>query len=192
VRRGRVRAERRDAGDHSLGRRLLLWLYRLVSAAAAVVVAAAFFLQEERFREAEAWTIRLLLREDSPISQFHHGIFFPVKVSNSLYFGMRITEECTSALLIAPLFLIAGGLMISHWISVGRALSAAVVGGLIIFSMNELRFLAIAISTKYWHESGYQWTHVLLGTFITLVAVTSGLAVFAVVGFYGGRFSLAK
>ena len=93
--------------------------------------------------------------------------------------GYNVTLSCTVALLIAPFCLIDAGLMWSRRTSFTKGVRSLAVVALILIVVNQLRLLTIGASMVLWgFKTGYERSHVLLGTTLSTIGVVTGLIVF--------------
>ena len=87
---------------------------------------------------------------------------------------------CTAALLMVPFFLITGGTLLLRRVEMARALTALAVTCGIIFVVNQLRLVVIAGSMVLWgFKTGYERSHILLGTALSTIGVIAGIILFA-------------
>ena len=148
------------------------------TAVAVFAVGLGLLLWEGRFRVAEAsasaWVLRLIRLR--PASSLGPDVIFPLR---GQWVGYTLSMACTAALLIAPFFAIAGLLLLSGRVSRRRVLLALGVTSVIIFVVNQLRLLVIAASMQVWgFETGYQRSHVFLGTTLSTIGVIVGIIIF--------------
>ncbi|MHB1534550.1 MAG: hypothetical protein ACYC1D_08065 [Acidimicrobiales bacterium] len=95
--------------------------------------------------------------------------------------GLNLTVECSSALLIAPFFLIAAGLLATRRVALRRTLVALAVVAVMVFFVNLARITVIAESMRAWGiTTGYERSHVLIGSLISVFGVAVGLVIFLV------------
>jgi len=95
------------------------------------------------------------------------------------FVGYTLTLACTVALLAAPFFLIDAGLMWSRRITLRQGLQALAVVTAILVLVNQLRLLTIGASMVLWgFRTGYERSHVLLGTTLSMIGVVLGVIVF--------------
>ncbi|MGH9125191.1 MAG: hypothetical protein ACRDZ8_10765 [Acidimicrobiales bacterium] len=147
-------------------------------AIAVFAVAAALLIWEARFRVIEAsvsaWTIRLF--RVRPARSLGPDVIFPL---GHRWVGFALTLSCTSALLMVPFFVIAGVLLLFRRVPRRRALVALAVAAAVLFAINQLRLVVIAASMLWWgFETGYQRSHVLLGTTLSTIGVIIGIIIF--------------
>ncbi|WP_035849777.1 exosortase/archaeosortase family protein [Kitasatospora azatica] len=102
--------------------------------------------------------------------------------------GLRITAECTAAVVIAPFLLMAGGIITFGKFRISRVLAGVAVAAAILFGVNQLRLVVIAFATHEWGLlRGYGWSHLLVGSLITSFGAIVAIAVFFVIVSRPGR-----
>lgn len=95
--------------------------------------------------------------------------------------GFSLTLGCTAALLLLPFFLITAGLVASRRIPARRAAGSLAVATVVVLLVNQLRFLVVAVSMRVWgHETGYERSHVFLGSMLSTAGLMAGVLVFVV------------
>ena len=120
-----------------------------------------------------AWVLRLVRLR--PASSLGDNVIFPL---HGQWVGYSLSVACTAALLIMPFFIVAGLLIVSGRVDRRRALGAG-PHVVIIFVVNQLRMLVIAGSMMLWgFRSGYERSHILLGTVLSTVGVIIGIIIF--------------
>lgn len=83
------------------------------------------------------------------------------------------------AFLVAPFFVIAALLIASRRTPPGRGLGALAVLTLVFFTVNQARLFVVAASMRLWgFRSGYERSHVFLGTTLSTVGAVVGLLLF--------------
>ncbi len=106
------------------------------------------------------------------------SVIFPL---GNRFVGWNLTLACTAALLVAPFFLLAAGLVASGRLGIRRALLTLGAVAVLVFAANQLRMLVITISMREWgFVTGYERSHVLLGTVVSTLGLVIGLLVFIV------------
>jgi exosortase/archaeosortase family protein len=145
---------------------------------AVVALGLALVIGEARFRVTEArvsaWILRLVRMR--PASSLGDNVIFPL---HGRWVGYSLSVACTAALLIMPFFIVAGLLILSGRVDRRRALGALALTSVIIFVVNQLRMLVIAGSMMLWgFTSGYERSHILLGTVLSTVGVIIGIIIF--------------
>jgi exosortase/archaeosortase family protein len=82
--------------------------------------------------------------------------------------GMRITAECTVALLTGPLCLLGGALLGFTRARWQRLLVGLAAGLVAVVVVNQVRLVLIAISIQHWGMPGYDVSHKFVGTVVAL------------------------
>ena len=59
----------------------------------------------------------------------------------------------------------------------GRFIAATLVGLLLIAAVNLARIGMIAVATVLWKSTGYEWTHILIGTVFALIGIVATFVV---------------
>jgi len=91
-------------------------------------------------------------------------------------FGLQITNECTSALLLIPLLVMMGSFAAFTGLGLWRELVALLVGAVIIIAVNALRVTGIAYATWQWgFDPGYNYSHVFVGSAFSLVGFVGAM-----------------
>ncbi|MBV6696107.1 exosortase/archaeosortase family protein [Kitasatospora aureofaciens] len=154
---------------------------RLCLSGALLIGALLLMVHNDRFRSLEAVAagplVHLVTASPVAVDPRFAIVFFDV---HSLRMeGLRITSECTAALVIAPIAALAGVLVGFVRFRVGRVLTALGVSALILFAVNQLRLLLIAFATHTWGlKHGYGWSHLLVGSLMTSVGAMLSIAAF--------------
>ncbi|MGI8750934.1 MAG: hypothetical protein ACR2MN_01185 [Acidimicrobiales bacterium] len=106
------------------------------------------------------------------------AIIFPQGHS---WIGLSLTAGCTAALLMTPFFLVGAGLILSRRVPVRRALISLAFVIVLVFAVNQLRFVVMAAAMRVWgFQLGYDRGHILLGTLVSTVGVALGVVTFLV------------
>jgi exosortase/archaeosortase family protein len=91
-------------------------------------------------------------------------------------FGLQITSECTSALLLIPLLVMMGSIAIFTRFSVPRVLAALSAGAVLMLAVNVFRIVGIAWATwQYGYDPGYKYSHVFVGSACSLVGFVGAI-----------------
>lgn len=154
------------------------WSASRITAVLLAVAAVGLIATESHMRALEAQVAAGVLRLTAlghahtvgPVVVFPHG---------QHWIGYTIAASCTAALLIAPFFLIAAGLLASGRIRLRDGLLAVAVVAVIVWLANQLRLLVIGMSMRMWGvKTGYSRSHVLAGGVVSTLGVIIGIAVF--------------
>ena len=87
---------------------------------------------------------------------------------------LQITSECTMALLIGPLLLIAAAMLLLPRSRPRRLAVALPVSVVTVCVANQVRLLVIAIAVQHWGLSGYELTHKVIGSFVSIAGFVLG------------------
>ncbi|AHH99637.1 hypothetical protein GCM10010174_17880 [Kutzneria viridogrisea] len=99
-------------------------------------------------------------------------------------FGLEITSSCTIAYPLAGFLLLLAFLaQVPRW-SLARVWLAGLGSTAVLVAVNQVRLLGIAFASREWGlQTGYEISHRVVGTVITLVGLVLAIAiVFAVIG----------
>jgi len=111
-----------------------------------------------------------------PARSIGSSVVFPL---GDRFVGYTVTEGCTVAFLVAPFCLIAAVLVASRHTAPRRGLRALAVVTIVLFMANQARLFVIAASMRaLGFESGYELSHVFLGTVLTTLGAVIGLLLF--------------
>lgn len=98
----------------------------------------------------------------------------------SRVFGLNITAECTTALLLIPLVAIITGFVVFSPLPLPRLLAALLLGSSLLLLVNAVRVAGIAWATWMWGEHpGYEYSHVFVGSAFALLGFVASLGVAA-------------
>jgi exosortase/archaeosortase family protein len=97
-------------------------------------------------------------------------------------FGLVITPDCSSALLIAPLCLLGVVLLIPRKLAVDRVMKALMVAAVILVAGNLTRIGVIALAIRVARIStGYQVGHLIAGSLISIICIALSLSLLTVI-----------
>lgn len=150
---------------------------RLVGALGLAAAGVLVFLQQTVMRKDEAflaghWFETFLT---GPVYRSRDAVYISWQHGSEI--GMRITSECTVALLIGPLFLLGAALLAFARPSFARLLVGLAIGLVTVVVVNQLRLGIIAIAMQRWGTTGYHVSHTFLGTVVALAGfVVAALA----------------
>jgi exosortase/archaeosortase family protein len=143
-------------------------LTRIVGTGLLVALGVAIFWKQAAIRDDEAslagrWFGALL---SGSVGTSRDVVYFSWLHGSAV--GMRITSECTVALLLGPLCLLAAALLAfarTRWYRVLLGLSVGLATAVVV---NQLRLVLIAVAMQRWGLSGYHVSHKFVGTVIAL------------------------
>jgi exosortase/archaeosortase family protein len=117
-------------------------------------------------------------------------VFFGLGMDNG--YGLRITPECCSALLIAPTALLSALLTVRRRVPVRRILGGFGAATLLLLFSNQVRLGVIAWSIgEFGLTKGFEWGHAVIGSVVSLIFAAASLAILAWVAL-GGRNNLRR
>lgn len=155
---------------------------RIIVGLALVVAAVLLVLFEERFRILEAGVASYWLTPFVPGGVRHYLNYFILEVEPGRTIAFMVTIECTIAFLTAPVLALSGVILATTrvgWAQVGKALFFATA---LIFITNQLRLGVIALGSQaLGFEVGYELTHRLFGSVLSIVGFSAAYLVFVVV-----------
>ena len=177
---------------HRAGRteRLLRALGRLAAGLALIGVAALLLVRNPqlRTREAQAVAWATSLATGTKAIAVNQTLAWGLNPGATAH-ALRVTYECTSAFLLGPLLL--GGALVAavsgRRFRLRRILTATAIGAAVAFGINVARLTMIAWAIDRWGESGYEWSHVVAGSVVTIIGATTAVAIFLVIVMRGGR-----
>lgn len=179
-------ARRRVRG---FGRDTRWWVGRMAGVPAAVAMLVLLILHEMGWRSWEAWIAGQTTALITSTHAYTSRATFFVDVGKPDVFGLRVTSECTSALILIGLLAVTAILLAVTRLPFGRLLSAAALSAGVFFAVNLARLVMIALSTREWGlEAGFYGAHVWAGTFVTVFGAVGIVALYlAVIGAVGRR-----
>lgn len=155
---------------------------RITVGIALVVAAVLLVLLEERFRILEAGVASYWLAPFVPGGVRHYLNYFILEVEPGRTIAFMVTIECTIAFLTAPVLALSGVILATTrvgWAQVGKALFFSTA---LIFVTNQLRLGVIALGSQALSfEVGYELTHRLFGSVLSIVGFSAAYLVFVVV-----------
>ena len=111
-----------------------------------------------------------------PAQAVGSAVVFPLR---GRFVGYTVTEGCTVAFLVAPFFVIAALLIASSRTPPRRGVGALAVLTVVFFTVNQARLFVVAASMQMWgFRSGYERSHVFLGTTLSTIGAVVGLLLF--------------
>ncbi|MDP9117031.1 MAG: exosortase/archaeosortase family protein [Actinomycetota bacterium] len=147
--------------------------------AGLAMFAAALWLafEDAKFRHFEA-------RIATPVTALITGRKGAVTSRDTVYFalgtrrafGLIITNECTSALLLIPLLVMMGAFTMFSRLPLRRQLVALAVGAGLMMLVNVLRVCGICWSTwRFGINPGYKYSHVFVGSAMSLIGFVGAM-----------------
>jgi exosortase/archaeosortase family protein len=172
--RGRVTGPRSDTsrGRHAARAAPAIMPTRLVPMAVLAGIAVLLVVFQHQFRDLEAVVAAHLCSVITPTLAAPGApiVWFGLGTSNG--FGLEITPDCSSALLIAPLCVLGIGLMVPRKLSLRRVCAGLVVAAALLVAGNMARIGLIAeMIHLYGIGTGYQLGHLVFGSLLSIVCI---------------------
>jgi exosortase/archaeosortase family protein len=178
-RRGQT-GRRPPAGRHRSARAPWMSPGRVIAIGLLAAIASSLIAYQYQFRSFEAEVgahlygliMPALAASSAPV------IWFGLGTSHA--FGLLITPDCSSSLLLAPLSVLGIALMIPRRLPVRRVAKALAVAAAVMVTGNMLRIGVIALAIRIdGISTGYRIGHLVVGSVITIVCIVLGLGLLA-------------
>jgi exosortase/archaeosortase family protein len=145
-------------------------------------IAAALMGFEFQFRHLEAYAAAHLYSLVTPTIAASSAPIIWFGLGSPGAFGLVITPDCSSALLIAPLCLLGVVLLIPRKLAVDRVMKALAVAAVILVAGNLTRIGVIALAIRVAGiGTGYQVGHLVLGSLISIICIAVSLTLLTVI-----------
>jgi exosortase/archaeosortase family protein len=155
---------------------------RLPAIAVLALIAISLMVFQYQFRHLEAATAADLYNLVTPTLAASSAPIIWFGLGRSGAFGLVITPDCSSALLIAPLCGLGIALMIPRRLTVGRVTKALTVAAAVMVAGNMLRIGVIALAIRVGGiGTGYQVGHLVLGSLVSIVCIALALALLTLI-----------
>jgi exosortase/archaeosortase len=165
---------------------------RLVFMALLAGVAVVLVVFQHQFRDLEAAFAAHVYSVITPTLAAPGApiIWFGLGTSNG--FGLVITPDCSSTLLIAPLCVLGIGLMVPRKLALRRVCAGLAVAASLLVAGNMARIGLIAeMIHLYGIGTGYQLGHLLLGSLVSIACIAlSMVALTLIVTGRAGRWAV--
>jgi exosortase/archaeosortase family protein len=190
----RVMVPRRVAsrGQHAARAAPIIMRSRLVPMAVLASIAVLLVVFQEQLRDLEAVVAAHVCSVVTPTLAAPGApiVWFGLGTPNG--FGLVITPDCSSTLLIAPLCVLGIGLMVPRRLSPRRVCAGLVVAAALLVAGNMARIGLIAeMIHLYGLGTGYQLGHLVFGSLLSIVCIaTSMVALTLIVTGRAGHWAL--
>jgi exosortase/archaeosortase family protein len=155
---------------------------RLPAVAVLALIAISLMVFQYQFRHLEAASAADLYNLVTPTLAASSAPIIWFGLGRSGAFGLVITPDCSSALLIAPLCGLGIALMIPRRLTVGRVTKALTVAAAVMVAGNMLRIGVIALAIRVdGIGTGYQVGHLVLGSLVSIVCIALALALLTLI-----------
>jgi exosortase/archaeosortase family protein len=172
----------RRSGRHGARQRPAPPAYRFLAVGALGGIAASLVIFEYQFRHLEAVVVAHLYRVFTPVLAASSAPIIWFGLGRSGAYGLEITPDCSSALLIVPLCGLGMLLMIPRRLAVSRVTKALAVAATVLVGGNLLRIGVIAVAIRVAGVgTGYQIGHLILGSIVSIICIAISLALLTVI-----------
>jgi exosortase/archaeosortase family protein len=177
------RSGRHGAANQS-GQRAL----RVLAAGVLCGIALSLMIYQYQFRHLEAVVAAHLYRLFTPVLAASRAPIMWFGLGTSAAYGLEITPDCSSALLIVPLCGLGMLLLIPRRLGVRRVAHALIVAATVLVAGNLLRIGIIAIAVRFGGlGAGYQLGHLILGSIVSIIGIAISLALLTFILVRRGR-----
>jgi exosortase/archaeosortase family protein len=144
--------------------------------------ALSLMIYQYQFRHLEAIVAAHVYRVFTPVLAATRAPILWFGLGTSAAYGLVITPDCSSALLIVPLCGLGVLLLVPRRLAVSRVVRALMVAAAVMVGGNLLRIGVIAIAVRYGGlGAGYQLGHLILGSIISIVCIAIALTLLTVI-----------
>jgi exosortase/archaeosortase family protein len=153
----------------------------VLSGAALVLAGLWVLLNDERYREAEAWSAAKLVAStvDRGAQMVPGTATFLVGLGTEHAVGLRIDQLCSTGAIVGVASIVTGLLVLFARARPTQALLGlgAMVGLLVV--VNSLRIMALSWTVSAWGRAGwFEWLHLYGGAAISMAAVAIGCGLY--------------
>jgi exosortase/archaeosortase family protein len=183
-----VRPRVTSRGRHAAGAAPATTRTRLVFMAVLAGIAVLLVVFQHQFRDLEAVIAAHLCSVITPTLAAPGApiVWFGLGTPNG--FGLVITPDCSSALLLAPLCVLGILLMIPRKLSLHRVCAGLSVAAALLVTGNMARIGLIAeMIHLYGLGAGYQLGHLVLGSLLSIVCIATSMVVLTLIVTGRGR-----
>lgn len=158
---------------------------RLLAAGGLAAFAVGLLVTQGAVRRAEAWATsglaEWLLRMDVIRVPERPIVLLDLPAEGSeapRWIGMLITPECTVALLLAPLLLLAAAMTLGRRLPIRSVVAATSVTVGTLVAVNLLRLVLIVGATHRWGMSAFRWSHEVYGALVSIGGICLAIVLF--------------
>jgi exosortase/archaeosortase family protein len=178
----RRRAPWPPGGRHRSVRPPLTSRGRIIAIGLLAATALSLMIFQYQFRHLEADAAARLYGVITPTLAASRAPIIWFGLGTTGAFGLVITPDCSSALLIAPLCGLGMALMVPRRLPVRRVAKALAVAAAVMVAGNLLRIGVIAMAIRIdGIGTGYQIGHLVLGSLISIVCIALALALLTLI-----------
>jgi exosortase/archaeosortase family protein len=106
--------------------------------------------------------------------------------------GLKVTAECTVGLLILPFLACSALLLAIQRIQISRLLTGLTVSIVVLVGLNQLRLTSIGWASYYLGKTGYEWSHTIGGSILSILGMIFTTLIYAKICFANKRASGLK
>ncbi|HEY2277903.1 MAG TPA: exosortase/archaeosortase family protein [Streptosporangiaceae bacterium] len=155
---------------------------RVIAAGVLCGTALSLMIYQYQFRHLEAVVAAHLYRVFTPVLAASRAPVLWFGLGTTAAYGLDITPECSSALLIVPLCGLGMLLLVPRRLAVNRVIRGLIVAAAVMVAGNLLRIGVIAVAVRYGGlGAGYQLGHLILGSIVSIVCIGIGLTLLTVI-----------
>jgi hypothetical protein len=156
------------------------WPGRAAAIAALALTASALLVFEYQFRHLEAVTASAMIGLMTPTLAATKAPIIWFGLGQPGAFGLVITPDCSSALLLVPLCLLGIGLMIPRRLHAGRVAGGLGGAAVLLIGGNMARIGVIAVAVRIAGLGlGYQVGHLIIGSLVSIICIAASLVFLA-------------
>ncbi len=161
---------------------------RVVAAGILCGIALSLMIYQYQFRHLEAVVAARVYRLFTPVLAASRAPILWFGLGTGAAYGLDITPDCSSALLIVPLCGLGMLLLIPRRLPVTRIAKALIVAGVVMVAGNLLRIGIIAVAVRLGGlGAGYQLGHLILGSIVSIIGIAVALTLLTVILVSRGR-----
>ena len=161
---------------------------RVLAAGVLCGIALSLMIYQYQFRHLEAVVAAHIYRLFTPVLAASRAPILWFGLGTSAAYGLEITPDCSSALLIVPLCGLGMLLLIPRRLAVSRIARALIVAAVVLVGGNLLRIGIIAVAVRLGGlGAGYQLGHLILGSIVSIVGIAIALTLLTVILVRRGR-----
>lgn len=155
---------------------------RIAAAGVLGGTALSLLIFQYQFRHLEAAAAARLYGLFTPVLAASRAPIIWFGLGTSSAYGLEITPDCSSALLIVPLCVLGMLLMIPRRLAVSRVTKALAAAAAVLIGGNLLRIGVIAAAVRVGGTgTGYQVGHLILGSIVSIICIAISLALLTVI-----------
>jgi exosortase/archaeosortase family protein len=175
-------------GRHAARAAPIIMRTRLVPMAVLAGIAVLLVVFQHQFRDLEAVAAAHLCSVVTPTLAAPGAPIVWFGLGTSSGFGLVITPDCSSALLIAPLCVLGIGLMVPRKLPLRRVWAGLSVAAALLVAGNMARIGLIAeMIHLYGIGTGYQLGHLVFGSLLSIVCIATSMVALTLIVTGRGR-----